>query len=160
MINFQTENIKFTLKNKTLLKTWIKSIIDKKKQKTGEITFVFCSDDYLLNINKQYLHHDTYTDIVTFDYSTDNPVKVSKLGNFKKKEKASRTISGDIFISIDRIKENAEKYSKSFGNELNRVIIHGILHLLGYTDKTKTTKEEMTEQENSCLNILKKIQVG
>lgn len=160
MINFQTENIKFTLKNKTLLKKWIKSIVDKKKQKTGEITFVFCSDDYLLNINKQYLHHDTYTDIVTFDYSTDNLEKVSKSGNHKKNGMASRTISGDIFISIDRIKENAEKYSKSFENELNRVIIHGILHLLGFTDKTKTAKEEMTKQENSCLNLLKKIQIG
>ncbi len=141
MINFQTENIQFTLKHKTILKDWIKSIIAKKKRKTGEITFVFCSDDYLLKINKQYLNHDTFTDIITFDYSK---------GDRKK------SISGDIFISVERIKENAIKYSKSAENELHRVIIHGILHLLGYTDKTKIAKEEMTMQENMYLKVLEK----
>ncbi|MCE9537754.1 MAG: rRNA maturation RNase YbeY, partial [Bacteroidetes bacterium] len=96
MINLQTENVKFTLKNKTLLKQWIKEVIVKKKRKTGEITFVFCNDDYLLNINKQYLNHDTFTDIITFDYS---------------KEDNKQPISGDIFISIERVNENALKYS-------------------------------------------------
>lgn len=142
MINLQTENVKFTLKNKTLLKQWIKEVIEKKKRKTGEITFVFCNDNYLLNINKQYLNHDTFTDIITFDYS---------------KEDSKQPISGDIFISIERVKENALKYSKTFENELHRVIIHGVLHLLGYTDKTKIAKEEMTKQENLCLKILEKI---
>jgi probable rRNA maturation factor len=142
MINLQNENIKFTLKNKTLLKQWIKDVIAKKKRKAGEITFVFCNDDYLLNINKQYLNHDTFTDIITFDYSKGD----SKL-----------SISGDIFISIGRVEENALKYSKTFENELHRVIIHGVLHLLGYTDKTKATKEEMTKQENLCLKIFEKM---
>lgn len=140
MINFQTESIQFTLKNKTILKEWIRSIIAKKGRKAGEITFIFCSDNYLLNINKQYLHHDTLTDIITFDYSKgDN----------------KQPISGDIFISIERVKENASKYSKTFENELHRVIIHGVLHLLGHTDKTKTAKEKMTRQENTSLKILK-----
>jgi rRNA maturation RNase YbeY len=142
MINLQTENIKFTLKNKTLLKQWIKEVIEKKKRKAGEITFVFCNDDYLLNINKQYLNHDTFTDIITFDYS---------------KEDNKQPISGDIFISLERVKENALKYSKTLENELHRVIIHGVLHLLGYTDKTKIAKEEMTKQENLCLKIFEKM---
>ncbi|MDO9186149.1 MAG: rRNA maturation RNase YbeY [Bacteroidia bacterium] len=142
MINLQTESIKFTLKNKTLLKQWIKEVIEKKKRKAGEITFVFCNDDYLLNINKQYLNHDTFTDIITFDYS---------------KEDSKQPISGDIFISIERVEENALKYSKTFENELHRVIIHGVLHLLGYTDKTKIAKEEMTKQENLCLKVLEKM---
>ncbi len=142
MINLQTENVKFTLKNKTLLKQWIKEVIVKKKRKAGEITFVFCNDDYLLNINKQYLNHDTFTDIITFDYS---------------KEDNKQPISGDIFISIERVKENALKYSKTLENELHRVIIHGVLHLLGYTDKTKIAKEEMTKQENLCLKVFEKM---
>jgi len=142
MINFQSESIKFKLKNKTLLKKWIGLIIEKKKRKTGDITFVFCADEYLLTINKQYLNHDTYTDIITFDYSK---------GNVK------QPVNGDIFISIERVSENASIYSKSFENELHRVIIHGILHLLGYTDKTKMAKKEMTEQENIALKILEKM---
>ncbi len=141
-ITFNTEDITFTLKNKTLLKRWIISVIQKKKRKTGNIAFVFCSDDYLLNINKQYLNHDAYTDIVTFDYS---------------KEDLKQSISGDIFISVDRVKENAIKFSKSFDEELHRVIIHGVLHLLGYADKTKSAKAEMTKQEDSCLKVLGKI---
>ncbi len=150
MINFQTEGIKLKLKNKTLLKQWIKSTVAKKKRKTGEITFIFCSDEYLININKQYLNHDTFTDIITFDYSKED-LKQNSLS------KGDRGISGDIFISIDRVKENAMKYSKSFENELQRVIIHGVLHLLGYTDKSKSSKEEMTKQEDSCLKRLLKI---
>lgn len=150
MINLQTENIKFILKNKTLLKQWIKEVIEKKKRKAGEITFVFCNDDYLLNINKQYLNHDTFTDIITFDYSKEDIEKLPL-------SKGARGISGDIFISIERVKENALKYSKTFENELHRVIIHGVLHLLGYADKTKMAKEEMTRQENLCLKILEKM---
>ena len=142
MISFNNEDIKFTLKNKALLKRWIISTIEKKKRTTGEIAFVFCSDYYLLSINKQYLHHDAYTDIVTFDYS---------------QEDLKSAISGDIFISVDRVKENAIKFSKSFEEELHRVIIHGTLHLLGYTDKTKSTKVEMTKQEDICLSALREM---
>ena len=142
MINFQTENIKFKLQNKTILKQWISSVIAKKKHKTGEITFIFCSDEYLININRHYLNHDNYTDIITFDYSEGD---------------CKQPISGDIIISIERVKENAAKYSKSFENELHRVIIHGVLHLLGYTDKSKKAKEEMTRQEDNCLKLREKL---
>jgi probable rRNA maturation factor len=139
MISFHTEDIKFTLKNKTILKKWIISIIEKKERKAGDLNFIFCSDEHLLGINKQYLNHDTYTDIITFDYSKDD-VKLP--------------VSGDIFISVDRVKENAEKFGKSFENELQRVIIHGSLHLLGYTDKNKAAKEEMTKEEDRALKLL------
>lgn len=139
MISFHNEEIKFNLKDKTVLKKWITSTIERKKQRAGEINFIFCSDEHLLGINKQYLNHDTYTDIVTFDYSKDG-----------KKE----SVSGDIFISIDRVKENAKKFSKSFEEELHRVIIHGVLHLLGYKDKTKSAKEEMRKAEDTCLKKL------
>lgn len=139
MISFHTEDIKFNLKNKTILKKWIGSVIEKKKRKTGELNFIFCSDEHLLGINRQYLNHDTYTDIITFDYS---------------KEDVKQPVSGDIFISIDRVKENAEKFSKPFENELQRVIIHGVLHLLGYKDKNKTAKEEMTKEEDKALKSL------
>lgn len=97
MINFNNQDIAFTLKNKTVLKKWITTIIQNKKQKAGDIAFVFCSDDFLLDINKKHLNHKTLTDIVTFDYSKENP---------------KQAISGDIFISIDRIKENAESFLK------------------------------------------------
>lgn len=142
MINFHTEDIVFTVKNKTRIKRWIIQLIEAKKCKTGTINFIFCSDSYLLSINKQYLNHNTLTDIITFDYS---------------KEQKNIPISGDVFISIDRIKENAMAFSKTFENELHRVIIHGILHLLGHTDKTKTAKEEMTKQENKALKMLEKL---
>ena len=150
MINFHSEDIKFILKNKSKIKSWIISTVEKQKHKTGDISFVFCSDGFLLNINKQYLNHDTYTDIVTFDYSEEenNP----PLPPFQR-----GSISGDIFISIDRVKENAQKFSKTFEDELHRVIIHGVLHLLGYKDKTKIAKAEMTKQEDLCLKALQKI---
>jgi probable rRNA maturation factor len=143
MINFHTEDIVFTIKNKTRIKKWIIQTIEMKKQNAGDINFIFCSDAYLLSINKQYLNHDTFTDIITFDYS----------GEVK-----NMPLSGDIFISIDRIKENAATFSKTVENELYRVIIHGILHLLGYKDKTKDAKEEMTKQENRCLKMLEKME--
>jgi rRNA maturation RNase YbeY len=139
MISFHSEGIKFNLKNKAILKKWISSTIEKKKRKTGELNFIFCSDEHLLGINKQYLDHNTYTDIITFDYSEDDP---------------KQPVSGDVFISIDRVKENAETFSKTFDNELHRVIIHGTLHLLGYKDKTKAAKEEMTKEEDACLKKL------
>ena len=142
IVTFHVQDIKFTLKNKTLLKTWIVSTIEKKKREVGNISYVFCSDDHLLNLNKQFLNHDTFTDIITFDYSKNNP---------------QAAISGDIFISIDRIKENASTFSKSFQDELHRVIIHGVLHLLGYQDKTKIAKAEMRKQEDLCLSTFKKI---
>ena len=140
MITFQNEEIKFTLKEKTRLKAWITAVIAKKKRKAGDLNFIFCPDAYLLKINRQYLDHDTYTDIITFDYSGENP---------------ELPVSGDIFISIERVRENAERYSKSFEDELRRVIIHGTLHLLGYKDKSKADKAEMTRQEDLALRQYK-----
>ncbi len=139
MISFNSEDIQFNLKNKTKLKSWVVKTIEGKKKKAGDISFVFCSDAFLLEMNKEYLNHDTYTDIITFDYSKDD---------------AKLPISGDIFISIDRVQENADKFSKTFEDELHRVIIHGVLHLFGYKDKTKVAKAEMTKQEDLCLKAL------
>ncbi|MFY9309969.1 MAG: rRNA maturation RNase YbeY [Bacteroidia bacterium] len=144
MISFRTEDIKFSLKQKTVIKNWIIAVIKKKKRIPGELSFIFCSDAYLLGINQQYLNHNTYTDIITFDYS---------------KESKALPISGDIFISVERVRENATKYSTTFENELNRILIHGILHLLGHKDKTKADKDEMTRQENSCLRMLQQAKV-
>jgi probable rRNA maturation factor len=151
MIRFHSEVSPFNVTKKAQLKKWVAEIIvnaplpkhspRKSKRKVGDISFVFCSDVFLLEMNKTYLKHDTLTDIITFDYS---------------KEDEEQPISGDIFISIDRVLENAEKFDKSFENELHRIIIHGALHLIGYKDKTKTTKEEMTQQEDRCLKALKK----
>ena len=141
MVSFNNGDVVFKLKNKTLLKQWISSVVAKKKRKAGEISFVFCSDEYLLGINKKFLNHDTYTDIITFDYSK---------GDLK------TAVSGEIYISVERVGENAKKFSKTLEDELHRVIIHGILHLLGYMDKTKAAKAEMTKQENNSLRSLKK----
>ncbi len=140
MIRFNIQDIKFTLKNKTAIKQWITSVVIKKKRKVGELNFVFCSDEFLLGMNKQYLNHNKYTDIITFDYS---------------KEDKTLPIAGDIYISVDRVRDNAAKFNVAFEDELHRVIIHGTLHLLGFGDKTKAAKEEMRKQEDAALRSLK-----
>ncbi len=134
-IQFFSEDIEFTLKNKQKVREWIgNSIKAEGYKRIGELNFVFCSDAYLLEINKQYLNHDTYTDIVTFDSS-----------------ESADTIAGDIFISVDRTRENAAKFGVSETDELHRVIIHGVMHLCGYYDKKKEDKALMTEKENTYL---------
>ncbi len=131
--NYFFENIEeFSFDKKIFDKTEI--LILKEQKIKGDITFVFCSDDYLLKLNKDYLQHDYFTDIITFDYCEKN------------------IISGDIFISIDRIKENARQYNVTFENELQRVMIHGVLHLVGYKDKSEEEKKIMREKENFYLN--------
>ena len=171
MISFNNEDIQFNLKNKNKLKNWVVSTIEKRKIKAGDISFVFCSDDFLLKMNKEYLNHDTYTDIITFDYSKDTSATGHPSTPLRGTAKKEQSISGDIFISIHRIKENANNFSpidsaqgdkkrkekSNFEDELHRVIIHGILHLLGYKDKTKIAKAEMTKQEDLCLKALKKL---
>jgi probable rRNA maturation factor len=134
-IQFFEEDISYKLKNKTAVRKWITDTIIAEGYKLRELTYIFCSDEYLLQINRQYLDHDTYTDIITFDNSEEDKV-----------------IAGDIFISIERIKENAAKFNVTETQELHRVIIHGALHLLGYTDKTKETKKKMTLKEDHYLN--------
>lgn len=138
MIRFFTESISFTLKDKTKIKKWIETIILKEKNKLGDINYIFCSDEYLYKMNVEFLKHKTYTDIITFDYC---------------KEKGN--VSGDIFISVDRVKENAKTYNTNFTNELHRVLAHGVLHLLGYKDKTKKEEELMRKIENKYLKTLK-----
>ena len=125
-----------TLKNRTILKNWIKYTIEKNNKQIGEISYIFCSEEQLLEINKEFLNHDYYTDIITFDYSE------------------SDIISGDLFISIDRIKDNAKTLGISYQEELHRVIIHGILHLLGFKDKTDEESQNMRLLENECLSNL------
>ena len=136
-IHFFTEDISFRLKHRIKIKRWIKQAIADESFKLQEINFIFCSDEYLLQINNQYLQHDYYTDIITFDNS----------------EKDS-SILGDIFISIDRITDNASQLTIPFEQELHRVIIHGVLHLLGYKDKNKVDKAQMTAKEDAYLSIL------
>lgn len=134
-ISFFSEDIEFTLKDKAKVRNWIGNTIKSEGfKRIGELSFVFCSDAYLLDINKQYLDHDTYTDIVTFDSSEDEDL-----------------IAGDIFISVERTQENATKFGVSDRDELHRVIIHGVLHLCGFLDKKKEDKELMTAKENEYL---------
>ena len=134
-ISFFEEDILFKLKNKAQVRQWINDTIIAEGYKLKELTYIFCSDAYLLQINQQYLDHDTYTDIITFDNSEEEG-----------------KITGDIFISIERIRENAQKFKVSEADELHRVIIHGALHLLGYQDKTAASKEKMTQKEDEYLS--------
>lgn len=134
-INFFNEDITYKLEQKIATRLWISSTINQEGFTLQELNFIFCSDEYLLNINKQYLKHNTYTDVVTFDNTTKKGV-----------------IVGDIFISIDRIKENSIAFSVAETDELHRVIIHGTLHLLGYKDKNKESKALMTQKEDQYLS--------
>jgi len=134
-IQFFEEDIAYTLKQKTAIRQWVTETITAEGYKLKELTYIFCSDSYLLQINQQYLNHDTYTDIITFDNSD-----------------IAKTIVGDIFISIDRIRENALKFSHTEADELHHVIIHGTLHLLGYKDKSPADKKKMTLKEDFYLN--------
>ncbi len=130
------ENISFSLKEKIKVKNWILKILKQEGKIAGAISFLFCSDGYLLGINRQFLQHDFYTDIITFDYSEKNKIE------------------GEIFISIDRVKENAKTFKQPFERELMRTIVHGILHLSGYADKSPKDKKLMTAKENEVLELL------
>jgi len=133
MIDFFSET-EFNLQNSEEVANWISKIITNEKREEGEISYIFCDDEYLHKLNVEFLNHDTLTDIISFDNS---------LGN---------QINGDIFISIERVKENADSYKTSFKTELHRVIIHGILHYCGYKDKTKTDVELMRKKEDEALS--------
>jgi probable rRNA maturation factor len=136
MINYFSKN-DFILKNKLKRKRWLKEVIKQESCYLGDINYIFCSDDQLLEINIQYLTHDYYTDIITFDY------------------KENLSISGDIFISTDRVKDNAVINNVDFDDELNRVIVHGILHIIGYKDKLKDDIKLMRKKENIYINLYK-----
>ena len=126
----------FSLKTEAAVAACIKAIAAEESRKVGDITFVFCDDNYRLKINKEFLDHDTYTDIITFDYSVGNEM------------------ISEIYVSTTRVEENAKKYKQTFENEIHRVIIHGVLHLCGYNDKTEEEKQIMRDKENHYLSLL------
>ena len=134
-INIFFQNIETFDLNKNI-NTWIQDTIEKENKNLGEINIIFCSDEHLLKMNVEHLNHNFYTDIITFDYCEE------------------KIISGDLFISKNRVEENAKKFEVSFSNEINRVIIHGVLHLLGYNDKTDEEKKQMRNKENFYLDKL------
>lgn len=133
MIDFQFIETKISSIKKN--KDWLKKVVSIEKQQLGEIAFVFCTDDYLLKKNIQFLKHKTLTDVITFDYCEGDK------------------ISGDILISVDRVQENSEIFNVDFLNELDRVMVHGLLHLLGYTDKNKQDAKIMRSKEDFYLSI-------
>jgi rRNA maturation RNase YbeY len=138
-IKFFTEETKFQLKERIRIKNWINETIIRENSNPGIINFIFTSDKYLLEINKQYLSHNYFTDIITFNYCEQN------------------IINGDIYISICTVKSNSRKFNVTFTEELHRVMIHGILHLLGYEDKKEEEKVKMREKENQYLEKFKKL---
>ena len=134
--SFQIQQPGFVLKHKTKLKTWISQVIRREGLTPGEIVFVLTSDEAVLASNQQFLQHDTYTDIITFDYCE------------------GKQVNGDILISLDRVKENAVKFGVSQGHELRRVMIHGVLHLCGYKDKSKRDAALMRNKEDEALKLI------
>jgi len=136
-IRFFYEAVRFRLSKSNRTRSWIKTVILNEERKLGELNYIFCSDDHLANINSEYLNHDTYTDIVTFDSS-----------------EVEGCIQGDIYISVDRVSENALTYKAAFNRELHRVIIHGVLHLIGYADKSPSARKTMRNKEEAYLSLL------
>lgn len=135
MITFQSENVNFPPIKKNETKRWIKSVASTHGKKIGAISYLFCTDEKILEVNNQYLQHNFYTDIITFDYSDAD------------------TVSGDIFISLDTVRSNSQKYQTKYIEELHRVIIHGILHLCGLKDKSDKDAKEMRMAENEALKL-------
>lgn len=136
LISFHAESIVFEIASPEIVMKWIQSSTFAEQKDLGPISIIFCSDDFLLDINRNYLDHDFYTDIISFPYGK-NPIE------------------GDLYISIDRVRENANTYQVSFEQELHRVIIHGVLHFLGYNDKTSEDQKIMTQKEDYYLSLLK-----
>lgn len=136
MLNFFTENVDFDLLRPVKTKKWIKNASLSEGYEIADLNYIFCDDEYLLEINKQYLNHDYFTDIITFDNSEEDNV-----------------IEGDIYISVDRVKENAATFQADFETELRRVLIHGLLHLMGYQDSNETLKTEMRAKEDQYLSL-------
>lgn len=136
-IHFFDEDVRTPLKGKRACKKWLTDAVLNEGKRVGEINFIFCSDEFLLKMNKDYLKHDTLTDVITFDYEASN----------------ASFIDGDIFISIERVKENATIYKTSFQTELMRVMVHGVLHLLGYKDKEPEAQTKMRLKEDYYLSL-------
>lgn len=139
MIRYYCEDISFKLKDKALNNKWLKMVAASELRKIGDINIIFCSDNYILDVNMKYLQHDYFTDIITFDYCEKD------------------FLSGDLFISIDSVRENALFYGTEFPAELNRVMVHGVLHLIGYDDHTEEDIKTMRSKENYYLDLRKQI---
>lgn len=133
-ITFQTEDIDFVFPDQEQTNDWITAVIDQENGQLNFLNYIFCSDNYLLKLNQEYLQHDTLTDIITFHYSEE-------------------VIESDIFISVERVRENALGLGVAFETELKRVMVHGVLHLLGYPDKTEEEKERMRKKEDEMLGM-------
>ena len=135
MVSYFTEDTKFDFKEKRLNNRWLKLVAESEIRRLGDLSIIFCSDNYILDVNMKYLQHDYFTDIITFDYCEGD------------------TVSGDLFISVDSVRENALFYGTEFKDELNRVIVHGVLHLIGYDDHTEEDIQEMRAKENYYLSL-------
>ena len=135
MISYYFEDTDFVFKEKNLNGRWLRMVAESEVKRLGDISIIFCSDNYILDVNHRYLEHDYFTDIITFDYCEGD------------------RLSGDLFISVDSVKENSLEYGTEFKDELNRVIVHGILHLIGYDDHTDEDVMTMREKENYYLDI-------
>lgn len=135
MVSYFTEDISFKFKEKRRNNRWLKLVAESEIRRLGNISIIFCSDNYILDTNIKYLGHDYFTDIITFDYCEGD------------------VLSGDLFISIDSVRENAAYYGASFEEELHRVIVHGVLHLIGYDDHSKEDIQEMRSKENYYLSL-------
>lgn len=135
MVSFFLEQTDFKFKFKTLTRSWLKLVAESEIRRLGDINIIFCSDNYILDVNKQYLDHDYFTDIITFDYCEGD------------------RLSGDLFISVDSVRENAIEYGTEFNDEMNRVIVHGLLHLIGYDDHTEKDIAIMRSKENYYLSL-------
>jgi rRNA maturation RNase YbeY len=140
LINFFSEKKTFKINNKKKLRLLFKEVCKQEKAVLSFVNCVFCSDEYLLKINKKHLEHNFLTDIITFDFS----------------EKKNQ-IEGDLYISVDRVKDNAKKYKDTFLDEITRVVLHGLLHLIGYNDKTEKEKKRMRVLENKYVSLYKKL---
>ena len=134
MVSYYNEDIVFPFKEKRLTSRWLKFVAESESKRLGDVAVIFCSDNFILDVNIKYLQHDYYTDIITFDYCEGN------------------RLSGDLFISIDSVRENASFYGTEFADELNRVIVHGLLHLIGYDDHTEEDIAMMRAKENYYLS--------
>ena len=139
MVSYFAEDTAFAFKEKRLTSRWLKFVAQSEAKRLGDIAIIFCSDNYILDINIKYLQHDYYTDIITFDYCEAD------------------TLSGDLFISVDSVRENASFYGSSFPDELNRVIVHGLLHLIGYDDHSEEDIAVMRAKENYYLSLRDKV---
>lgn len=138
-IHFFTEDVKEVRIPKRKVRTWVNQCISSYNKTTGNINYIFCSDEYLKQINIEYLNHDYYTDIITFNYNEEN------------------VIGGDIYISLERVRDNADEFQVTFHNELQRVVIHGILHLVGFDDHSEEEKKKMRAAEDESIALYNKI---